>query len=335
MHQRTVFLSHAHADNPLADRYAVALRERGLDVWYDRTSLRNGTGLSEVIEQELVRRGAFVLLVTPESNKSHWVRLELDTYRDLVANDSDRILLPVRVLPCEVPPLLRAQKWVDATVISFDAAIEEIVRAVSGMTPRLTNQPKGGEGGASLACPRCRQIDQIRKLTYIASSGSVLARRLPPPTHPSHFKLSLYPPRSKVTFVFPEISFVGWFFLGVMLLSLGVLSIHLGQSYLGVLVAVGWLIGLAASIPLTYVMVEWVRALGDYWRRGRAESSRAETEMRKRYAAWLAAWERAMRAWENTYHCARCDLTFIPGNASWNVPPEGLEDFLYRVPLVQ
>lgn len=329
MKERKVFLSHAHADNPLADRYAVALRERGLDVWYDRTNLRNGARLSDSIECELVLRRAFVVLLTPEAIKSSWVKLELDAYRDLVAKDPDRVLLPVRILPCEVPPLLRAQKWVDATVIPFDAAVEEIARAVSGMPPRLTNQPKGGEGGASLACPQCRQIDQIRKVTYIVSSGSPLADRLSPPLHPSYFSASYYPQSVKVSLMFPGVSVVGWFITGVLLLSLGVVGIRFGMNASGLLVAVGWVLGLAGAIPLTHAILAWVYALRDYSRRLNAESSRRNKEWQRRYAAAVAAWGTAMRVWEITYYCARCDVAFVPGSASSIVPPERLQEFLY------
>ena len=50
---RETFVSHAHADNDLCDRYVAALRARGIDVWYDRDNAQSGYLLSEQIEQEL------------------------------------------------------------------------------------------------------------------------------------------------------------------------------------------------------------------------------------------------------------------------------------------
>ena len=36
------FVSHAHADNDLCDRYVAALRARGIDIWYDRNNAQAG-----------------------------------------------------------------------------------------------------------------------------------------------------------------------------------------------------------------------------------------------------------------------------------------------------
>jgi TIR domain len=106
---RRVFISHAHADNALCDRYVAALRAQGVDVWYDRTNLQSGTALSAEIERELQARTAFVVVVllSPAAVASYWVRLEIDAYRALATRDSARLVVPVRIAPCEVPVLLR------------------------------------------------------------------------------------------------------------------------------------------------------------------------------------------------------------------------------------
>lgn len=61
---RPTFISHAHADNELCDRYAGALRARGINVWYDRDNAQVGHFLGDEIQRELERRPAFVLLMT-------------------------------------------------------------------------------------------------------------------------------------------------------------------------------------------------------------------------------------------------------------------------------
>src|SRR5215469_14396366 len=102
MAQMQVFVSHAHADNVLCDRYVAALRARGLDVWYDRTSMQDGHMLSVEIERELERRLAFVVLLTPASIASYWVNLEVSAFRSLAAQDAERFMLPVRIADCKV-----------------------------------------------------------------------------------------------------------------------------------------------------------------------------------------------------------------------------------------
>src|SRR6185437_1741075 len=112
--QHMVFLSHAHADNALCDRYVEALRARRLDVWYDRHNMQAGVSLSDDIERELHTRSAFVVMLTPASIASYWVKLEIGAFRDLASRDASRLMVPVRVGNCEVPLLLRGLKWIDA-----------------------------------------------------------------------------------------------------------------------------------------------------------------------------------------------------------------------------
>src|SRR5579884_2000142 len=99
---RTVFISHAHADNVLCEQIALALRQQGIDAWIDLKNLQDGHSLSGDITYELVRRQAFVLLLTGASNASHWVGQELDTFiayandsRSRVVNGVARVIIPV------------------------------------------------------------------------------------------------------------------------------------------------------------------------------------------------------------------------------------------------
>ncbi len=128
---RATFLSHAHADNALCDRYAAALTARGIDAWYDRTNAQVGHLLGNEIQAELQRRSAFVLLLTQHALDSFWVDLETQTYLGLMAQDRTRLLLSVRIAPCVVPPMLNAFLWIDALALGFDAAIAAIAAALT------------------------------------------------------------------------------------------------------------------------------------------------------------------------------------------------------------
>ncbi len=99
---RTVFISHAHADNAICEQVALALRQRGIDAWIDLKNLQDGHSLSGDITYELVRRQAFVLMLTSASNASHWVGQELDTFiayandnRSRVVDGVTRVIIPV------------------------------------------------------------------------------------------------------------------------------------------------------------------------------------------------------------------------------------------------
>ena len=144
---RPTFVSHAHADNDLCDRYVNALRARGIDVWYDRNNAQSGHFLGEQIQQELAARPAFVLLMTEASLNSFWVRLERESYLGLMAHDPSRILVAVRIAPCQPPALVNAFLWIDALSMPFDQAIDEIARALltqGASTPTSPSAPPPG-----------------------------------------------------------------------------------------------------------------------------------------------------------------------------------------------
>ena len=136
------FVSHAHADNNLCDRYVNAMRARGIDLWYDRNNAQAGHFLDREIEEQLERRSAFVLLMTQQSLDSYWVQQELGAYRGLIAQDRSRLLLPVRIGPCKVPPLLNALLWIDALSLPFEQAIDEIARALLMQDASVAQSPQ-------------------------------------------------------------------------------------------------------------------------------------------------------------------------------------------------
>lgn len=72
-----IFISHSHADIEWCRPFVAALREQGHDPWLDDSNLKLGDPWPMEIEQELLARDIFMLIVTPESMKSDWVRREL------------------------------------------------------------------------------------------------------------------------------------------------------------------------------------------------------------------------------------------------------------------
>ena len=77
-----VFVSYARPDEPLAERVADALRDKGYHVWRDE-DLPAHRPYAEVIEERLNSAKAVVVLWSKEAVKSQWVRAEADTARGL------------------------------------------------------------------------------------------------------------------------------------------------------------------------------------------------------------------------------------------------------------
>jgi hypothetical protein len=91
-----IFLSYARIDRAAARMFAEAFADEGFSVWWD-ASLHSGETFDEVIEQRLRESKAVVVLWSPRSVASRWVRAE--------ATQADRRnkLVPAIIEPCDRP----------------------------------------------------------------------------------------------------------------------------------------------------------------------------------------------------------------------------------------
>jgi hypothetical protein len=91
-----IFLSYARHDRATARLFAESMVEEGFAVWWD-ASLHSGETFDEVIEQKLREAAAVVVLWSPRSVASRWVRAE--------ATQADRRnkLVPAIIEPCDRP----------------------------------------------------------------------------------------------------------------------------------------------------------------------------------------------------------------------------------------
>ena len=91
-----IFLSYARQDRPTARVFAECLAEEGFSVWWD-ASLHSGETFDEVIEQRLRDAKAVVVLWSPRSVASRWVRAEA------TLADRRNKLAPAIIEPCDRP----------------------------------------------------------------------------------------------------------------------------------------------------------------------------------------------------------------------------------------
>src|SRR5215213_9258502 len=91
-----IFLSYARLDQPTARIFAACLRDEGFSVWWD-ASLHSGETFDEVIERNLKESKAVVVLWSPASVASRWVRAEA------TLADRRNKLVPAMIEPCDRP----------------------------------------------------------------------------------------------------------------------------------------------------------------------------------------------------------------------------------------
>ena len=134
-----VFISYSHEDRDFAERLAIALHDAGEDVWWDQWELMPGDSLiSKIFEEGLARAKAFVVVLSPKSINSKWVREELNVATIRKIEGVTRII-PVLRGPVEIPTSLRSLLWLDMQE-DFTGGVKRIVNAIHGVTakpPRL------------------------------------------------------------------------------------------------------------------------------------------------------------------------------------------------------
>jgi TolB-like protein len=104
--QIEIFLSYNREDQARAKLFADAFAAEGLYVWWD-TALRSGEAYDEVTEAALRRAKAVVVLWSPRSVVSRWVRAEA------TVADRCKTLVPVTIEPCERPIMFELTQTAD------------------------------------------------------------------------------------------------------------------------------------------------------------------------------------------------------------------------------
>jgi TIR domain len=96
---REISLAHSARDRRFADRLASTLRGAGIPVWHSGSSIVGAQQWHDEIGEALMRCDWFVVLLSPDSVKSRWVRLELGfALRDA---RYDKHIIPVLLKPCD------------------------------------------------------------------------------------------------------------------------------------------------------------------------------------------------------------------------------------------
>ena len=105
-HISEIFISYSREDRAVAHLYADALEARGFSVWWD-AALHSGEAFDEVIETALRAAKAVVVLWSPRSVTSRWVRAEA------TLADRNKTLAPVMIEPCERPIMFELTQTAD------------------------------------------------------------------------------------------------------------------------------------------------------------------------------------------------------------------------------
>lgn len=110
---RSLFVSYAHSDSPLVDRLVADLACAGLPVNFDKWLLRVGDSIIERLSAAVTGADAVVVVLSPASVASNWVRKELALAMAMEVDGAPLRVLPALSADCELPPALRDKFYAD------------------------------------------------------------------------------------------------------------------------------------------------------------------------------------------------------------------------------
>jgi predicted nucleotide-binding protein len=103
------FASYARPDNEKVSAFISAMKEAGVDFWYDGY-LQPGVDWEKSIREILSSSAGLVVFVSQASMTSHWIGTEIEAY----LRGTDKLIIPVILEDVvEMPKVLARRQWID------------------------------------------------------------------------------------------------------------------------------------------------------------------------------------------------------------------------------
>lgn len=131
-----IFISYSRKDMDFVRKLAGDLETAGYDVWWDITDLRGGDDWVRVIPEAISSSQHFIVVLTPNSVESEWVRKEYTQALNL-----RKKIIPIMLLPCEVPFALNTINFVDFSVGEYPDNFNKLLAPLGYSGQRLDVTP--------------------------------------------------------------------------------------------------------------------------------------------------------------------------------------------------
>jgi DNA-binding Lrp family transcriptional regulator len=149
MSDHLTFISYSHVDRSMAEAIANSLNDSGIPVWWDQWDIQPGDSLiSKIFEHGFSKATHFIVLLTPASVDSSWVKEELSIATIRRIEEMVRVI-PVLVKDAEIPSALRSLFWVDLRS-DFETGVNRIKNVILGISEK---PPKRQHPEVSLVKP--------------------------------------------------------------------------------------------------------------------------------------------------------------------------------------
>lgn len=109
------FISHSSKDKPFVRRLKRDLELNYIDSWLDEDELLPGDSLMDKLNSALKDSSHFMIVLSPNSVKSDWVKFELDNALRYVEEETLLKIIPIHYRKCDIPEILKHTLNIDLT----------------------------------------------------------------------------------------------------------------------------------------------------------------------------------------------------------------------------
>jgi hypothetical protein len=95
------FISYSTKDHDFADRLYADLQNKGVRCWFAPHDVQGGRKLHEQIDEAIRLHDKLLLILSPHSMESEWVKTEIAKAHKREVRDQRRVLFPIRLAPFE------------------------------------------------------------------------------------------------------------------------------------------------------------------------------------------------------------------------------------------
>ncbi len=97
----SLFISYSTKDQEFANRLHADLQAKGVRCWFAPHDMRSGKKVHEQIDEAIRMHDKLLLILSPASMDSEWVKTEISKARKREVRDGKRVLFPIRLCPFE------------------------------------------------------------------------------------------------------------------------------------------------------------------------------------------------------------------------------------------
>lgn len=134
-----VFISHSSIDKRFVRTLKDDLDANGIDTFFDEDSLELGDSLKEKLDSALDESSHFVIILSPHSVNSNWVKYELTGAVKLFAEKTLKKIIPIKYRECDLPNDISGLLYADLSneIVKID---EDKVKFISNGYDKFLNQ---------------------------------------------------------------------------------------------------------------------------------------------------------------------------------------------------